>query len=50
MDQPIISDIKTSAEFAVIAAKKRFGQTLDFSENSLQQLDILLEQAYQQFQ
>ena len=49
MDQPIISDIKTSAEFAVIAAKKRFGQTLDFSENSLQQLDILLEQAYQQF-
>jgi hypothetical protein len=35
------------AESAVIAAKDKFGVTLDFSENSLQQLDTLLQQAHE---
>jgi len=34
------------ANHAVIAARDKFGIGLDYSENSLQQLEILLQQAY----
>jgi len=35
------------ADNAVAAAKEKFGVSLDFSENSLQQLDSLLQQAHE---
>src|SRR5271157_5099737 len=34
---------------AVAIAKEKFGYNLDFSTNSLQQLDILLEQAHERY-
>jgi hypothetical protein len=41
--------IKTFADYAVKAAKERFGRNLDYTEDSLQQLEALLEQAYKRF-
>jgi hypothetical protein len=37
------------AEDAVIAAKEKFGINLDFTENSLQNLEIILQQAHEQY-
>lgn len=42
-------DIKRLSSFGVNAAKERFGVTLDYSENSLQDLDNILEKAYIRF-
>jgi hypothetical protein len=41
------SQMQQLAESAVVAARDKFGVILDFTENSLQQLDILLQQAYE---
>lgn len=38
--------MKQLADNAVVAAKEKFGVSLDFTENSLKQLDTLLEQAH----
>ena len=38
------------ADNAVIAARDKFGVYLDFTENSLQLLEILLQQAYEGYQ
>lgn len=42
-------DIIRLSSFGVNAAKERFGVTLDFSKNSLQDLDNILEKAYLRF-
>jgi hypothetical protein len=41
------SQMKQIADNAVTAARDKFGVTLDFTENSLEQLEVLLQQAHQ---
>ncbi|MBE3139548.1 MAG: hypothetical protein IMZ53_03090, partial [Thermoplasmata archaeon] len=41
------SQMQQLAESAVVSARDKFGVILDFTENSLQQLDTLLQQAYE---
>jgi len=43
----INDEMKTAANHTIKAAKEKFGQELDFSEQSIIKLDYLLEQAYQ---
>ena len=38
------------ADNAVVAAKEKFEVSLDFTENSLQQLDVLLQHAHEGYQ
>ena len=45
-----INDLmKASSDYAIIEAKERFGQVLDFSEESIVKLESILEQVYQHF-
>jgi hypothetical protein len=37
------------ADKAVVAAREKFGVNLDFTENSLQQLETLLQQAHERY-
>jgi len=43
------SQMQQLANNAVIAAKDKFSINLDFTENSLQQLDVLLQQAHESY-
>jgi len=45
----INDSMKASADYAIIEAKERFGQELDFSEESIVKLDNILGQIYQRF-
>ena len=45
----INDEMRQAAEYAIKMAKERFGQDLECSEGSLPKLEILIEQAYQQF-
>jgi hypothetical protein len=45
----INESMKASADYAIIEAKERFRQVLDFSEESIAKLDIILGQIYQSF-
>jgi hypothetical protein len=45
----INDEMKTAADYAIKSAKEKFGQALDFSEQSIEKLDDLLEQIYQSF-
>src|SRR4030066_804045 len=45
----IKKEMKEAADYAIKAGRERFGQELDFSEQSIDKLDNLLEQAYQSF-
>jgi hypothetical protein len=45
----INNEMTKQAEYASTTAKEKFGCTLDFSEDSLVQLEALLDQAYQRF-
>ena len=42
-------EMKLTADYAIKAAKERFGQELDFSEESIPKLENLLAQIYQTF-
>jgi hypothetical protein len=42
-------EMKATADYAIIAAKEKFGQELDFSEQSIIRLENLLGQVYQTF-
>jgi len=41
--------MQQSANYAVIVAREKFGVNLDFTENNLEQLDNLLQQAYEYY-
>jgi ribosomal protein L40E len=43
------SQMQQLADKAVIATREKFGFSLDFTENSLQQLEVLLQQAHEHF-
>jgi hypothetical protein len=43
----INSDMKAAADYAIRSAKERFGQDLDYSEQSINKLEDLLDQAFQ---
>jgi hypothetical protein len=45
----INNEMIKQAEYASIVAKEKFGRNLDFSEDSLVQLEALFDQAYQRF-
>ena len=45
-ESPLNIQMRKLAEYAVNEASRRFGQTLDFTEESLQILEMLLQQAY----
>jgi hypothetical protein len=45
----IKKEMKEVADYAIKAGKERFGQELDFSEQSIDKLENLLDQAYQTF-
>jgi hypothetical protein len=45
----INKEMKEVADYAINAGKERFRQELDYSEQSIDKLDNLLEQAYQSF-
>ena len=42
-------EMKSTADYAIKAAKERFGQELDFSEQSIEKFENLLVQIYQTF-
>jgi len=50
MTLDINAEMVATAEYAIKAAKERFGTDLDFSESSIDGLNMLLNQAYQHFQ
>jgi competence protein ComEC len=43
----INSEMKAAADYAIRSAKEKFGQELDFSDQSIDKLENLLDQAYQ---
>jgi len=50
MATPNINDeMRQTAEYAIKVAKELFGKQLDYTENSLPNLEYLIEQAHQQF-
>ncbi|MBK9208529.1 MAG: hypothetical protein IPL71_09580 [Anaerolineales bacterium] len=44
----INDEMKTAAEYTIKAAKEKFGQELDFSQQSIVKLEGFLEQAYRE--
>jgi uncharacterized membrane protein YhaH (DUF805 family) len=42
-------EMRQAAEYAIKAARERFGKLLDYSETSLTSLEYIIEQAHQQF-
>ena len=49
MSTSVNDEMKLTAEYAIKAAKEKFGLVLDYSESSLPALEKLLEQASQQY-
>jgi hypothetical protein len=45
----INDEIKATADYAIKSAKEKFGQELDYSDQSIEKLENLLEQAYRSF-
>jgi hypothetical protein len=45
----INNEMKAAADYAIKSAKEKFGQELDYSDQSIDKLDILLDQAYRSF-
>jgi hypothetical protein len=45
----INGEMKAAADYAIKSAKEKFGQELDYSDQSIEKLENLLEQAYRSF-